>query len=214
MAAKKFANSKLHLTAKEEALRQKLLQQLDKALADFLPSRKQTARILTQLRPLYSKPGCKGRWTKFLTSKRIAVSTANDLIRRYKNGWKDLSKKPRKVNPPKSGGLQRSPQVELTGKPFPDGKEIVEALFALTADQKQQFIESVSFIGAEEATQIMFEAVVREAELRREGKKETTRTPLPAPHPTEKKRAAFLDDEDDDDHGLLQEMEREAVKKP
>jgi hypothetical protein len=217
MAAKnKFANTGLHLNDKEEALRKRLLGELDKALSDFVPSRKQTARILTELRPLYSKPGCKGRWTTFLLSKKIAVSTANDLVRRYKNGWVDAVRKPRKTNQPKSGGLRRSPHVDLTGKPFPDGKEIVEALFALTADQKQQFIESVSFIGAEEATQIMFEAVVREAGLRREGKKETIRTPLPTPHPAERKGSAFLDDEADvpiPAHGLLEQMEREAAEK-
>jgi hypothetical protein len=83
MAAKnKFANTGLHLNDKEEALRKRLLGELDKALSDFVPSRKQTARILTELRPLYSKPGCKGRWTTFLLSKKIAVSTANDLVRR------------------------------------------------------------------------------------------------------------------------------------
>lgn len=81
-------------------------------------------------------------------------------------------------------------------------------------DQKQQFMESVSFIGAEEATQIMFEAVVREAELRREGSKETTRTPLPTPGPTQKKRVAFLDDDAPiPAYGLLEQMEKEAAEK-
>jgi hypothetical protein len=162
----KFYNPELHLTKTEDLERKKLVRKLDKVLATGLRTKKEEAECWAALRPLYSKPGCQGKWKKFVTSKGGSVSTANGLIKRLNDGWEESARKPKpRPNQPNSGRLME-PHLAFTDKPYLDGKEILEAAFLLTLDQKEQFMDSVRIIGAEVALDIMVEAVIRERELR------------------------------------------------
>jgi len=97
--------------------------------------------------------------------------------------------------PPKSSprrGRQESapaPYLALTGKPFDDGKEIVEAVFLLTANERHQFLESVRLIGPDRATRIMFEAVLRHVEFMGRNKAVTAK---PFNDARERVEAAFV----------------------
>lgn len=159
-----FSNKELRLTATEEAERKKLVKQLEKALALGIQSKKDQAIALAKLRPLYSKPGCKGKWKQFLTSKGLSISTANGLIKRYNDGWEEPLRKPKpRLNKPNSGPFT-GPHLALTDKPFHDGKEILEAAFLLTPDEKEQFMEALRIIGPERALGVMVKAVIEQRE--------------------------------------------------
>jgi hypothetical protein len=84
---------------------------------------------------------------------------------------------------------ERAPYLALTGKPFDDGKEIVEAIFLLTADEKHQFVEGVRIIGPDQATRVVFEAVLRHAEFMGQGTAETAK---PLGEGKERVEAAFV----------------------
>jgi hypothetical protein len=193
----------------EEQWRQ-LVDALDKELPVFKRNRDQTGRILYEIKVFLAKHGWdkgrRGRWKPLLAEKQLSVSTANDLVRDYeemanlpaserffappttKNSQKHR-KKNSAVSALLSGGL-----LDLTGKPFPDGKEIVEAVFVLTADEKHQFMKSVRILTPVESLHLMFETVVRHAGLR-EGKTETVTLPIATPTPH--KRLTFLADEEE-----------------
>jgi hypothetical protein len=189
----KFFNPDLHLSKEEEAERKKLVRKLDKALATGLRSKKEEVECWALLNPLYSKPGCKGKWKKFVTSKGHKVSTVNGLIKRLKDGWQESARKPKpRLNQPNSGRFTE-PDLAFTDKPFPDGKEILEAAFLFTADEKEQFMEALRIIGPEEALGIMFQAVVEHVERMREGV--TTRIPLENPIDSSERMMTLADDE-------------------
>jgi hypothetical protein len=189
----KFFNPELHLTKEEEAERKKLVRKLDKALALGIKSKKEEAECWALLNPLYSKPGCKGRWKKFVTSKGHKISTVNGLIKRLKDGWQKSARKPKpRLNQPNSGRFTE-PHLAFTDKPFPDGKEILEAAFLLTPDEKDQFMEALRIIGPEEALGIMFQAVVDHVERMRAGV--TTRLPLENPFDRSDRMMILADDE-------------------
>ncbi len=83
----------------------------------------------------------------------------------------------------------------MSGKPFPDGKEIVEAVFVLaTAAERTQFMEAVKEIGPEKAAEFMMEGLLREFHARRDGQSQTVHVPVTAPTPTE--RVVSLPDEE------------------
>lgn len=83
----KFFNPELCLTEEEESERQRLEKELDQALEGELLSKKKQGECWAALRPLYSKPGCKSQWGKFVKSKGAVVSTVNGLIKRLNDGW-------------------------------------------------------------------------------------------------------------------------------
>jgi hypothetical protein len=119
------------------------------------------------------KIGRKGEWSGFLKHRGIPVSTADDWIRDYKRYARipqstekkghGRNRKGRKGNVTDSVTLPE-PSVDLSGKPYKDGKEIVEAIFVLTKDQKRKFIDAVQKLGPAAATQIMYQFVVHAAE--------------------------------------------------
>lgn len=61
----------------------------------------------------------------------------------------------------------RQPVVQFTGKPFPDGSEILECAFPFTADEKTEFLENLNVVGADEAKRLLVEAVRLAAERMR-----------------------------------------------
>ena len=189
----KFYNPELRLTREEDAERKKLVRKLDKALATGLRSKKEEAECWALLNPLYSKPGCNGKWKKFVTSNGHKISTVNGLIKRLKDGWEESIRKPKPhPNQPNSGRFTE-PRLAFANKPFPDGKEILEAAFLLTLDQKEQFMDSVRIIGAEVALDIMVEAVIRERELRSD---QTIKMKKELETPATEKFLALHEDED------------------
>ena len=63
-----------------------MTEELDRQLPGYQQSKREVGRILKELKALYCVPGCRGQWQQFLRSRGLAVSTANDLIRRYAKG--------------------------------------------------------------------------------------------------------------------------------
>lgn len=57
--------------------------------------------------------------------------------------------------------------VQFSGKPLPDGVEILECIFPFTADEKAEFLESLSLVGAEKAKRLFMEVVKQAAETMR-----------------------------------------------
>jgi len=166
----KFYNPELRLTKEEETDRKKLVSKLDKALATGLRSKKEEAECWALLNPHYSKPGCHGKWKKFVESRGHRVSTVNGLIKRLKDGWEESVRKPKpRPNQPNSGRLME-PHLAFTDKPYLDGKEILEAAFLLTKDEKEEFLEALRFpmLTAEKALEIMRQAVLTYVEQKRE----------------------------------------------
>jgi len=167
-----FFNPELRLTKEEDEERQRLGKELDQALSAELLSKKKQAECWAALRPLYSKPGCKGRWKTFVESKgpEFNVRTINGQIKRLNDGWEESVKKPRRSSPNRANSARfTGPGLEFTGKPFLTkeeiaaghaGKEILEAAFLLTPDEKDEFIEALRIIGPEEALDIMRSAVL------------------------------------------------------
>ena len=165
-----FFNPDLRLTEEEESERQRLVNELDEALSAELLSKKKQAQCWAALRPLYSKPGCKGKWEKFITSKGCKKSTVNGLIKRLNDGWEESVKKPRRLSSNRANSARfTGPGLEFTGKPFltddevaagKGGKEILEAAFLFTPDEKEQFMEALRIIGPEKALDIMRSAVL------------------------------------------------------
>jgi hypothetical protein len=165
----KFFNPELRLTKDEDAERKKLVRKLDKVLATGLRTKREEAECWVELRPLYSKPGCKSQWGKFVTSKGGSLSTVNGLIKRLNDGWEESVRKPSKLSNRPNSGQFTGPGLEFTGKPFLNkkeiasgvaGKEILEAAFLLTPDEKEQFLEALRIIEPEKALSIMLAAVL------------------------------------------------------
>ena len=164
----------LGLTDEQEQQRQNLIYEFDCHYAQYGKSQFELGRILFELKPLYVKIGRKGEWSGFLKHRGIPISTADDWIRKYKKragipqstGKKGhrSRRKGRKGNVTGSGTLPTEPYVDLSGKPFKDKKEIVEAIFVLTEEQKRKFIDAVQELGPAAATQIMYQFVVHAAE--------------------------------------------------
>jgi hypothetical protein len=166
----KFYNPELRLTKTEDVERKKLVRKLDKTLATGLRSKKEEAECWSRLRPLYSKPGCKGQWRKFVTAKGGSVSTANGLIKRLNEGWEESVRKPKpRPNQPTSGRLTEA-HLAPAGKPYLDGKEILEAAFLLTKNEKEEFMEALRFplLTSEKALEIMRQAVITYVEQKRQ----------------------------------------------
>lgn len=167
-----FFNPELRLTKEEESERRRLEKELDKALSVELMSKKKQAECWAALRPLHSKPGCKGGWKKFVESKgpEFNLRTVNGLIKRLNDGWEESVKKPKKLSPNRANSARFTGLgLEFTGKPFLTdkeieagnaGKEILEAAFLLTPDEKDEFMEALRIIGPEKALDIMRSAVL------------------------------------------------------
>jgi hypothetical protein len=165
-----FFNPELRLTKDEDVERQRLVKQLDKALeAEFL-SKKQQTEILAKLRPFYSKPGCKSQWKTFLGSKGLKKPTVNANIKRLQEGWPEVVKKPKPGPNRLNSSRFESSDLALTGKPYPDGKEILEAAFLLTVDEKEDFLEALRspVLTPEKALEVMRLALVDYVERKRQ----------------------------------------------
>jgi hypothetical protein len=146
--------------------------ELTKEFINLLPNyrgaRLELGRIARELKPLYVKAGRKGGWSAFVTSQGQKVRTVDQWILDYErdkglrqpaeNKKVKRSKKAGKGNVADSATL-KEPYVALSGKPFKDEKEIVEAIFVLTAEEKRKFIDAVNRLGPKEATRRMYEAV-------------------------------------------------------
>jgi hypothetical protein len=164
-----FFDPDLRLIESEETERKRLVEELDQALSGELLSKKKQAECWSLLRPLYSKPGCKSQWGKFVKSRGQSASTVNGLIKRLNDGWETSVRKQNKLSNRPNPGQFNGPGLEFTGKPFLDeeeiaagtaGKEILEAAFLLTPDEKEQFMEALRIIEPEKALGIMLTAVL------------------------------------------------------
>ena len=168
----KFFNPDLRLTEEEEAERRLLEEQLDEAISQELKSKEDQAKYWAALRPFYSKPGCKGKWRAFVASKGSKISTVNGLIKRLGDGWEESGRKPKpRPNQPNSGRLKEL-HLAFTEKPYSGDegileKEILEAAFLLTKDEKDQFMEALRIITPEKGLEIMFQSVVDYVERQR-----------------------------------------------
>jgi hypothetical protein len=140
---------------------QRRLGELTSEFIDLLPnyrgSRLELGRIARELKPLYCRPGRDGGWSQFVTSQGQVLRTVDKWIEDYEIhiGVRKPAEKKRvkrkkvqtKVNVAESATFPE-PHVALSGKPFSDGKEIVEAVFVLASvAERAQFMEAVKEIG-------------------------------------------------------------------
>jgi hypothetical protein len=171
----------------EEQWRQ-LVNALDAELAVLKPSRYRTGRILYKIKVFLKKQGWdkgrRGRW-KPLLEERFGrpVSTANDLVRDYEEMENLPASKrffaPRK--PPKSqqnrkknsavsvllSGAKIAPAPDEEADKSPEHRIAVECDFVLTMAEKSTLVKAVNKVGATRATQLMYQAVVRDAKRSR-----------------------------------------------
>ena len=156
------------LSPAEERRCNELIRNFENQLPLHRGSRLELGHIARELKPLYVKAGRKGGWSAFVTSHGQKVRTVDEWILDYErdSGFRKPAENKRVKSPKKrsrgnvadSATLTDS-HVALSGKPFKDKKEIVEAIFVLTAEEKRKFIDAVNRLGPEEATLRMYEAV-------------------------------------------------------
>jgi hypothetical protein len=156
------------LTPIEEQRRNELTEEFINLLPNYRGCRLELGRIARELKPLYVRAGRKGGWSRFVTSQGHKVRTVDEWITDYERD-KGLRKAPvkKRVKQPKKGSRGNVAEsatladlhVDLSGKPFKDKKEIVEAIFVLTAEEKRKFIDAVNRLGPEESTRRMYEAI-------------------------------------------------------
>jgi hypothetical protein len=159
---------KLGLSPSEQHRLSELTSEFINLLPGYRGSRLELGRIARELKPLYVRSGRNGGWSKFVTSQGQQVRTVDQWILDYERdrGLRQPAekKKVKRFKKVSRGNVAesatfREPEVNLSGKPFRDGKEIVEAIFVLTAEEKRKFIDAVNRLGPEEATRRMYEAV-------------------------------------------------------
>jgi hypothetical protein len=185
------------------------LGELTSEFIDLLPEyrgcRLELGRIARELKPLYVKAGRDGGWSKFVTSQGKKVRTVDEWITDYEREVgirQPAEKKKVRRNPKRAKGnvadsaTLPEPGVTLSGKPFLDGKEIVEAVFVLaTLVERMQFMEAVKEIGPEKAPEFMMEGLLREFHARREGESRTVLTPIRTPDGKPSRLFALPDEE-------------------
>lgn len=160
----------------EERRCNELIRNFENQLPLHRGSRLELGHIARELKPLYVKAGRKGGWSAFVTSHGQKVRTVDEWILDYERD-RGFCKpaETKRVKPPKKrsrGNVADSatflePEVNLSGKPFKDGKEIVEAIFVLTKEEKRNFIDAVRRLGPMESTWRMYEALVAEKKTAR-----------------------------------------------
>jgi hypothetical protein len=174
-------------------------------LPNYRGCRLELGRIAGELKPLYVKVGRHGGWSRFITSQGLAVRTVDKWIEDYgvdigirePAGKKGVKRKtPQAKRNVADSATFPEPHVDLSGKPFSDGKEIVEAVFVLgTAAERTQFMEALKEIGPEKAPEFMMEGLLREFHARREGESQTVLTPIPTPDGKPSRLLSLRDEE-------------------
>ena len=132
------------LSGKNEEDRKKLTLELDQHLPAYTQSKKEVGRILKELKSLYCLPGCRGQWQRFLRSRGLALSTANDLIRRHIKGESGESR----------NGNPRAPKKPPT--------QVIVKL-PIGAGRRDQFKAALVKLGRERAADLIFAAVTQTA---------------------------------------------------
>ena len=163
-----------------------LVSALDAELAVLKPSRYKAGRILYEIKVFLEEQGWdkgrRGRWKPLLEQRfGRAVSTANDLVRDYEEDENLPASKRffarRKPSKSQQHRQKNSAETALLSDakiaPAPD-KEVdenqkeprlaVECDFVLTMDEKSKFMKAVDKVGETRATQLMYQAVVSDAE--------------------------------------------------
>ena len=183
-------SEKTQLSPAEQIRLGELTSEFINLLPNYDGCRLELGRIALELKPLYCRPGRHGGWSKFVKSQGKNVRTVDEWITDYEvsTGLRQpTEKKGRKGKATRSkrnvaeSATFPETQVALSGKPFPDGKEIVEAVFVLTPAEKAQFIEAFKEIGPEQAPGLMVEGLLREFNARREGQSRTVLRPILTP---------------------------------
>jgi hypothetical protein len=200
----KKKSEKTPLSPAEQIRLGELTSEFINLLPNYDGCRLELGRIARELKPLYCRPGRHGGWSSFVKSQGKVVRTVDEWITDYEVSIglrQPTEKKGRKGNATRTkrnvaeSATFQETQVALSGKPFPDGKEIVEAVFVLaTAAERTQFMEAVKEIGPEKAAEFMMEGLLREFHARREGRSQTVNVPVTPP--TAPERAMSLPDEE------------------
>lgn len=201
----KKKSEKIPLSPDEQLRLGELTSEFINLLPSYRGCRLELGRIARELKPLYVKVGRSGGWSKFVTSQGQNVRTVDGWIIDYEvsAGLRQATENKghrghtarSKRNVAESATFPET-QVALSGKPFPDGKEIVEAVFVLaTAAERMQFMEAVREIGPEKAAEFMVEGLFREFHARGKGQSQTVLTRIPTPDGKPSRLFALSDEE-------------------
>lgn len=161
---------------------EQLVSELDCELLRFGAVRLEMGRILYQMKVHLKGHGLdagrSGRWKPMLAKRKIAVSTANDWVRKYEESANfpapqrffappTTRKTPAQKKSTVSALFTHQPSITPADLNDPKKKKIdsngrlaVECVFVLTLPEKTAFMESVKRLGPSRATQIIYEAVV------------------------------------------------------
>jgi hypothetical protein len=200
----KRKSEKTPLSPDEQLRLGELISEFTNLLPNYEGSRLELGRVARELKPLFCRPGRHGGWSRFVTSLGKNLRTVDEWISDYEvsigvrqptenkryNGKASRQKR----NVAESATFPQA-HVALSGKPFPDGKEIVEAVFVLTPAEKAQFIEALKEIGPEQAPGLMVEGLLREFNARREGQSRTVLTPILTPDGKPSRLLSLADEE-------------------
>jgi hypothetical protein len=169
---------------------QMLLEALDAELPTLFRSRHEVGRLLRDLRPFYSKQGRSGGWRPFLRSRSLAVSTANDLIRRYEEESDLRPKRPNSGHFGETGkpgteivsgaaGQHDSHDEEETAEDTQEVKLVYTRQEAAEFKAAATALAKAGTYGAENPMQAIYHAVVNAACDLTLITKETTNVPEP-----------------------------------
>lgn len=133
-------------------------------------TRHEAGRIARELKPLYARSGRKGGWRRFVEDEcGLKVRTVDDWILEYEReaGFRKLaeSKAPR-GNIADSATFHSEPTAQVVVNQAADknGRVAVGAVFVLEKDQREPFLAALKKLKPEEATRLMYQALVRDGQ--------------------------------------------------
>jgi len=158
------------LSTREQRQLEELIKEFKSQVGLVHMARLEAGKIARELKPLYARSGRKGGWRRFIEDEcRLKVRTVDDWILDYERevGFRKLAEtKPPRGNVAESARFHSEPtaQVVVNAEPDKNGRVAVGAIFVLEKDQHEPFLAALRKLKPEEATRLMYEALVRDGQ--------------------------------------------------
>ena len=168
MAVKKIALPPLNAHEQEDL--QELIKAFQRQVGLVRVSRLEAGKIARELKPLYKRSGRKGGWRRFIEEDcGLRVRTVDDWILDYERdaGFRKLAEsKAPKGNVAESATFHSEPTAQVVVNQATDknGRVAVGAVFVLEKDQREPFLAALKKLKPEEATRLMYQALVRDGQ--------------------------------------------------
>jgi hypothetical protein len=133
-------------------------------------TQQEAGKIARELKPLYARSGRKGGWRRFIEDEcGLKVRTVDEWILDYEReaGFRKLAEtKPPRGNVAESARFhsESTAQVVVNEEPDKNGRVAVGAIFVLEKNQREPFLAALRKLKPEEATRLMYEALVRDGQ--------------------------------------------------